>query len=95
MLGPSFRIWDRLIMGEFELFIFTLISLFEHFKEEHLNSLIENNNNKNYSKTENITLIKKFGIDQSKILRKSAEYYNNFQNNHQNIYSLIINYFNK
>ncbi len=81
-------------MGEFDFLIFTIISLFENFKDESLYTLLECNNNQ----IELNNLIKKQGIDQSKILRKSAEYYNNFHSiGHQNnaIYNLIINYFNK
>jgi hypothetical protein len=75
-------------MGEFEMLIYTIISMLEYFKEDGFNFLIENNN----GQTIDPNVIKKLGIDQSKILRKSAEYYNI---THQNMYSLIINYFNK
>lgn len=75
-------------MGEFEMLIFTIISMLEFFKEDGLNFLIENNKHQ----TIDANLVKKLGVDQSKILRKSAEYYNI---THQNMYSLIINYLNK
>ncbi len=75
-------------MGEFEMLIYTIISMLEYFKEDSLNYLIENNN----CQTIDANLIKKLVIDQSKVVRKSAEYFNN---THQNMYNLIINYFNK
>ena len=82
-------------MGEFELLVFTLISLLESMKEDTLR-MIEAMSGGGELDT---NLIRhKLGVDQSKVLRKAAEYYcssssGTSAHGNSHIYNLIINYF--
>jgi hypothetical protein len=73
-------------MGEFELLVFSIFSLFSYFKDEHLLLLKDSN-------TLNVNMIKKFYLDEIKILKKATKFYKNFHNN-LGLSNLIVNYFN-
>ena len=81
-----YSIWDRLVMGEFELLVYTLVSLFACCKDDHLKQI------RNYTSLD-VNLIKKFYLDEVKLLKKATKYYKIFRNN-LSISNLIINYFN-
>ncbi len=80
--------WDRVIMGEFDLLVYTLISYLESFKEDQFKLL-------NDVRLENLKQIRKINlIDESKIFKRAIKYYRQTHatNSNSNVFNLIINY---
>ena len=61
-------------MGEFEILVFTIFSLFSYCKDEHLLLLRD-------SDTLNVNTVKKMYLDEIKLFKKAIKYYKNFHNN--------------